>query len=75
MVIKFKEPIITITVSEYDKKIKSAQQEIFKSLLTRLIHCTDGSRYEEDMIDDYWGLICDLGREYKEKYGEELEDE
>ena len=57
-----------------DDKI-NIEKQIFKSLLIRLIHCTDGAKYEEDMVDDYWGLICDLCREYKEKYGEEVENE
>ena len=52
---------------------QNIEKELYKSFLTRLIHCTDGARYEEDMVDDYWGLICDMKREYKEKFGEEIE--
>lgn len=49
------------------------EKELYKSFILRLIHCTDDARYEEDMVDDYWNLICDMKREYKEKFGEEVE--
>ena len=62
------EPEVSITQSQLDER----EREIFKSFLLRLIHCTDGARYEEDMVDDYWALICDMKREYKAKYGEEI---
>ena len=52
---------------------QNIEKELYKSFITRLIHCTDGARYEEDMVDDYWGLICEMKREYKEKFGEEVE--
>lgn len=57
------------------KEVKNdnLEKEIFKSFLLRLIHCTDGAKYEEDMVDDYWALICNMKREYKEKFGEEVE--
>jgi hypothetical protein len=63
------EPEISMTQSQLDAR----EKELFKSFLLRLIHCTDGARYEEDMVDDYWGLICDMKREYQAKYGEEVE--
>lgn len=53
--------------------VTMTEKDLFKSFLLRLIHCTDGARYEEHMVDDYWALICDMKREYQEKYGEEVE--
>ena len=52
---------------------QNIEKELYKSFITRLIHCTDDARYEEDMVDDYWNLICDMKREYKEKFGEDVE--
>ena len=63
------EPEISMTKSQLEVR----EKELFKSFLLRFIHCTDGARYEEDMVDDYWGLICDMKREYQAKYGEEAE--
>ena len=63
------EPEFSITKSQ----LEAREKELFKSFLLRFIHCTDGARYEEDMVDDYWRLICDMKREYQAKYGEEVE--
>ena len=52
---------------------QNIEKEIFKSFLLRLIHCTDGARYEEDVADDYNALVREMCTEYKEKYGEEIE--
>lgn len=53
--------------------VDNKEKEMFKAILLRLIHCTDRAKYEEDMVDDYWGLTCDLKREYEERYGEVVE--
>lgn len=63
------EPKIGMTKSQ----LEAREKELFKSFLLRLIHCTDDSWYEEDKVDDYWELICDMKREYQAKYGEEVE--
>lgn len=63
------EPEISITQTQLDQKLKDKEQEITKSILLRLIHCTDGARYEEDMVDDYTGLIRELCEEYTLNYG------
>jgi hypothetical protein len=52
---------------------QAMEKEIFKSFLLRLIHCTDGARYEEDVADDYNALVYEMCEEYREKYGEEVE--
>lgn len=63
------EPKVSITKSQLDER----EKDIFKSFLLRLIHCTDNDTYEEAMVDSYWALICDLKREYKEQYNEDVE--
>lgn len=52
---------------------QAIEKEVFKSFLLRLIHCTDGARYEEDVADDYNALVYEMCKEYREKYGEEVE--
>ena len=59
------EPEISMTKSQ----LEAREKELFKSFLLRLIHCTDDSWYVEDKVDE---LICDMKREYQEKYGEEI---
>ena len=51
----------------------TAEKELYKSFIARLIHCTDGARYEEDVADDYCRFVDEMCAEYKEKYGEEVE--
>ena len=52
---------------------QNMEKELYKSFITRLIHCTDGARYEEDIADDYCRFVNEMRAEYKEKYGEEVE--
>lgn len=52
---------------------EGAEKELYKSFIIRLIHCTDGARYEEDMADDHYRFVDEMRAEYKEKYGEEIE--
>ena len=52
---------------------EEAEKELYKSFITRLIHCTDGARYEEDIADDYCRFVNEMCAEYKEKFGEEVE--
>lgn len=51
----------------------NAEKELYKSFIIRLIHCTDGSHYEEDIADDYCRFVNEMCKEYKEKFGEEVE--
>lgn len=52
---------------------QNIEKELYKSFITRLIHCTDGARYEEDIADDYCRFVDEMCVEYKEKFGEEVE--
>lgn len=51
----------------------NAEKELYKSFITRLIHCTDGARYEEDVADDHCRFVEAIRAEYKAKFGEEVE--
>lgn len=57
------------------KEVKNdnLEKELYKSFITRLIHCTDGAKYEEDIADDYCRFVDEMCAEYKEKFGEEVE--
>lgn len=63
------EPEVSITQSQLDERDKN----MFKSFLLRLIHCSDNALYEEEIVVCFGSLIRDLKREYKEKYGEDVE--
>ena len=51
---------------------QNIEKELYKSFITRLIHCTDDAKYEEDVADDYCRFVNAMRAEYKEKYGEEI---
>ena len=67
------EPEVSITQSQLDQMLKDKEREVTKSLLLKLIHCTDGARYEEDMVDDYTGMVRELCEEYISSYGPDTE--
>lgn len=51
---------------------QNIEKELYKSFIIRLIHCTDGAKYEEDVADDYCRFVEEMRAEYKERYGEDI---